>query len=343
MTSSIAKSGFSLRKEAGREKLREKRKAKRHEKAAAKAARKTNVNPAAKWTKERIEEMKLKGEGKKAAKWETLRLSLPKKAAKARAKAEELLKDAKKYDLQYTQMTKEKEAREAAERLAADDDVKMGSGSSSDSDSSSSSDSEDEEGGVPVPAAVPSDEVDLKKRKEKEDSSSDSDTSSDADSESDSESESESEPEPEPEPKKVKKVKKNKKNKKEEKKVVIDKKAAKKAAKAEKKRKRSADDESEDEAPKEKPKKSKKKTEAAMSNDTERWSVAELDGGAARQDKFMRLLGGKKAGAAAGHAGKGVSRGKSNSVKAAADIERQFEDGMKAKHGGGGQRRGLGA
>ena len=109
LTGVPAKSSSS--KDAWRVKLREERKAKRHDKAAAKAARKTNIKPAAKWTEEKKAETKAKGADKKAAKWEKLRLSLPNKATKARAKAEDLIRSAEKYDLQYKQMTKEKEVR----------------------------------------------------------------------------------------------------------------------------------------------------------------------------------------------------------------------------------------
>lgn len=83
--------------------------------------------------------------------------------------------------------------------------------------------------------------------------------------------------------------------------------------------------------------------EDAAPADAQQWNVDELNGGAARQDKFLRLLGGKKGGAAAKEAGQVSKKAASSSVRAEADIQRQFEAGMKAKMENTGQRRGLGA
>lgn len=66
-------------------------------------------------------------------------------------------------------------------------------------------------------------------------------------------------------------------------------------------------------------------------------NVEGLEGGSARQDKFLRLLGGKKAGASIAKSGS-----KNDSVKAEAAIQRQYEAGMQLKESGQ-KRRGLGA
>ncbi|TFB05088.1 hypothetical protein CCMA1212_002439 [Trichoderma ghanense] len=67
-----------------------------------------------------------------------------------------------------------------------------------------------------------------------------------------------------------------------------------------------------------------------------------LEGGKARQDKFLRLLGGKKAGVSAAKPGSMASKNTGNSVRAEAAIQQQFEAGMALKESGQ-KRRGLGA
>lgn len=88
-----------------------------------------------------------------------------------------------------------------------------------------------------------------------------------------------------------------------------------------------------------KDKKKKNKTKQEGPDSGEQWNVGGLEGGEARQSKFMRLLGGKKGGAAP----KAAAKVKADSVKAEAEIQRQFEAGMKAKAEGGERRKGLGA
>ncbi|KAK3374017.1 small acidic protein-like domain-containing protein [Lasiosphaeria ovina] len=77
-----------------------------------------------------------------------------------------------------------------------------------------------------------------------------------------------------------------------------------------------------------------------------RWNAQKLEGGTSRQDKFMRLLGGKKQGATAAAAGTGgglgVSRPRLDVDVASKELEQQFDSGIKLKFGLGGQRRGLG-
>lgn len=90
---------------------------------------------------------------------------------------------------------------------------------------------------------------------------------------------------------------------------------------------------------KEKKSKQNKEPETAEANVAEQWNVGGLEGGASRQSKFMRLLGGNKSGGALAN----TTNTKSDSIKAEADIQRQFEEGMKAKFDGVSQRRGLGA
>lgn len=70
-------------------------------------------------------------------------------------------------------------------------------------------------------------------------------------------------------------------------------------------------------------------------------NIEGLEGGSARQDKFLRLLGGKKAGASIAKPGS-IAAGKNGSVKAEAAIQRQYEAGMQLKESGQ-KRRGLGA
>lgn len=70
-------------------------------------------------------------------------------------------------------------------------------------------------------------------------------------------------------------------------------------------------------------------------------NIEGLEGGSARQDKFLRLLGGKKAGASIAKPGN-IAASKNDSVKAEADIQRQYEAGMQLKESGQ-KRRGLGA
>ncbi|KAJ2896731.1 hypothetical protein MKZ38_005259 [Zalerion maritima] len=78
----------------------------------------------------------------------------------------------------------------------------------------------------------------------------------------------------------------------------------------------------------------------------ERWNVQGLEGGSQRQAKFLKLLGGKKAGlnekALAANAG-ASSRQILDSKWAEEDLEKQFKAGMKSKEMGGGKKRGLGA
>lgn len=70
-------------------------------------------------------------------------------------------------------------------------------------------------------------------------------------------------------------------------------------------------------------------------------NVEGLEGGSARQDKFLRLLGGKKAGVSIAKSGS-IATSKNDSVKAEAAIQRQYEAGMQLKESGQ-KRRGLGA
>ncbi|PFH60520.1 hypothetical protein XA68_10834 [Ophiocordyceps unilateralis] len=92
-------------------------------------------------------------------------------------------------------------------------------------------------------------------------------------------------------------------------------------------------------------KQGEKAKEAADGQDSAaaaKWNVGELTGGVGRQDKFLRLMGCKSAsssGKTSGNKAKEVS----DATKAEADIQRQFEAGVKMKAVGGGKRRGLGA
>ena len=92
---------------------------------------------------------------------------------------------------------------------------------------------------------------------------------------------------------------------------------------------------------------------ASQGEELERWNVPGLDGGPARQDRFLRLLGGKKAGLAVVKApdektggksgGDGGGRERLDFKHVEEDLEKQFESSMKAKHEGGHKKKGLGA
>lgn len=81
---------------------------------------------------------------------------------------------------------------------------------------------------------------------------------------------------------------------------------------------------------------------------SEQWNVRGLGGGTARQDKFLRLLGGKKGSVSSSFEGtdrspaKTTARGRLDMAHVNEDLEKQFEAGMRMKdlHG---PRRGLGA
>ncbi|OTA61104.1 hypothetical protein K449DRAFT_69124 [Hypoxylon sp. EC38] len=113
------------------------------------------------------------------------------------------------------------------------------------------------------------------------------------------------------------------------------------------------------EAPKEKKDKKKKHKEkhhaeeyvstataegGANTNGGEQWNAQALEGGDKRKEKFLRLLGAKKSNGTAtedGHNTPGASRAYLDQVRH--DLERQFDTGMRMKHEGHGQKRGLGA
>ncbi|KAF4338805.1 small acidic family domain protein [Fusarium beomiforme] len=211
-----------------------------------------------------------------------------------------------------------------------------------DAEANAGSDSSSEDGGgapvakqpTEVPTNIPADEIVMKHRR-----------LSNATSERSHVSAADISPEVEEEPEESKKEKKSRKGKKvrlvepekvedeaveSEPEVEKPKASDKKAKKAEKKRKRAAED------------KDKKEKEPEAPAQAEQWQVDDLEGGSARQAKFLRLLGGKKAGASIA-ASSHNTKGASDSTKAEADIQKQFEAGMKMKNDGGSKRRGLGA
>lgn len=76
----------------------------------------------------------------------------------------------------------------------------------------------------------------------------------------------------------------------------------------------------------------------------ERWNADSLDGDAARKNKFLRLLGAGKAGAAqAAERSSKESNGLSNIKKVESDLVQQFDAGIRMKHDGQSKRKGLGA
>ncbi|KAH0493772.1 hypothetical protein TgHK011_000423 [Trichoderma gracile] len=85
-----------------------------------------------------------------------------------------------------------------------------------------------------------------------------------------------------------------------------------------------------------------KESKGGEKKTAEEVKIEGLEGGKARQDKFLRLLGGKKAGVSAAKPGSMASKNPGNSVRAEAAIQQQFEAGMALKESGQ-KRRGLGA
>ncbi|KAL2676706.1 hypothetical protein Neosp_010470 [[Neocosmospora] mangrovei] len=231
-----------------------------------------------------------------------------------------------------------------AEPKSEDKDEDMLSISGSEAEEATSDSSADSDGGVDVskqptevPPEVPADEVVMKHRRLSNAASERSHVETPA----------------ETEPKKEKKSKKSKKAKE----VEVEEEAVeaesdseepaveKKSKKAEKKRKRDSEVAAETSTRKEKKGKGKKEKEDSSADaPAEQWHVDEVEGGSARQAKFLRLLGGKKGGASTGApATSHASKGQSDSTKAEAEIQKQFEAGMKMKNEGGSKRRGLGA
>ncbi|KAH6892049.1 small acidic protein family-domain-containing protein [Thelonectria olida] len=303
---------------------------------------------------------------------------LLKRSEKLKLQAQKLLAEAAKAAAQYERIV-EKEKQKGAEAGSdsdsseeSDDDAMSDIASdavASEDEASSEENSENDEGIQEikptmdeVPAKFPADEILLKQRRLSNAASERSAGSQESapaietkkpkkekkSKKSEVEEEASSESKPEKKSKKVKAVKQEIEAEAEaEAEPEIDtlEKKTKKEKKAEKKRKRASDavDASKtDETKKSKKSKAKGGESSSGHAEAEQWQVGDLDGGAARQAKFMRLLGGKKSGASA-PAASNVSKGKSDSTKAEADIQRQFEAGMKMKNEGGSKRRGLGA
>jgi len=100
------------------------------------------------------------------------------------------------------------------------------------------------------------------------------------------------------------------------------------------------------EGKKKKSKKPKQEVEAASHEETtsvaEQWNPDALTGDAARQEKFLRLLGAKKPGAISSKSSKS-SKKIEDVAKIEMDLEKQYEAGIKHKHGSGSKHMGLGA
>lgn len=159
----------------------------------------------------------------------------------------------------------------------------------------------------------------------------DSDSSSDSGSDTSSDEESEEEEKPKVSTKKSKKVDA----------MDIDEQEPKDL----KKRKRAETTEAPVEKSEKKSKKSKKETEPAseQAGGGEQWNVQALDGGAQRQAKFLKLLGGGKKGDDAANADSGATKSRAEIAKMTSNLEKQFNQGMQAKEAGVSRRRGLGA
>ncbi|ATY66439.1 hypothetical protein A9K55_000929 [Cordyceps militaris] len=262
------------------------------------------------------------------AKIEKKRAKLLARSQELEKEAHRLLAEAKKATDAYAELTKfleEQDDDTSSEFMTAvltdawqqgdlDEDVLT---SSSESTSSSSDSSSEGGAAIPAPKATPrrkcikDKQTPERKRKRVSPSSSDDDDTSSSDS-SDSDADQ-----------KAAQKKSTKDNKSKRK----DKKNSKKNAKQGNKVKDAGSDSD------------GKETSAA--GRPEGWHVTNLDGGPARQSKFLRLLGGKKQGVRVPEAGSS-SKSASESARAEADIQRQFEEGMRMKNDGGSHRRGLG-
>ncbi len=97
----------------------------------------------------------------------------------------------------------------------------------------------------------------------------------------------------------------------------------------------------EKESSKHRSKKSKKRDQEAIQI-ADQWNPDALNGGAARKDKFLRLLGAGKVNGVE-KAAKKVKREHVDLKQIENELERQFDTGVRMKHDGKGKRRGLGA
>lgn len=78
-------------------------------------------------------------------------------------------------------------------------------------------------------------------------------------------------------------------------------------------------------------------------NAADTWNISDLGGGAERQNKFMKLLGGGKAASSPANQNSGKVRPRYDVQKSQDDLQKQYDAGMRMKFEGQGQRRGLGA
>jgi hypothetical protein len=89
--------------------------------------------------------------------------------------------------------------------------------------------------------------------------------------------------------------------------------------------------------------------DAAAKGGAEQWNVSALEGGDARQQKFLRLLGAKQGrgvigGGVGGTSSTATATGSKQTIASMqSNLERQYESGMRRKDEPGGRKRGLGA
>lgn len=374
-----SKPSLADKKSAGRQQRREVRKAKRQEKAESKKARKSNVKRAAKWAGKRKEQdLEQKGgEEDQPAKSERSHRRLLERAGHLEEQAERLMAEARKararYEVLEAQRRKGEQQQEEDQEDAPGVDDGSGSGLSSGSNSDSASSPAGGDDGK-IEQGNDEEDVPMADANGKDDSDDSSVEEPPKKSKKSKKKTETIEPEPEDEAQPAEKgAKEEKKEKKKSKKSSKVKSEAEdsapeteKSSKKDKKRKREADvPEPTAEAEAELEKSSKKKSNKDKNSksdkveekapatgdrappavaDAEQWHVSGLGGGADRQAKFLRLLGGKKAGAAA--AGKGSvpsSRPQIDINKATSELEQQFEAGRRMKWEMGGQHKGLGA
>ncbi|KAK2601948.1 hypothetical protein QQS21_004539 [Conoideocrella luteorostrata] len=306
----------AVRKARSRQAKARKKEKKALEKKARQAKKRQNAEP----PKSKEEKKALKKARKEAnapALQEKRRQRLLKQSKRLEMQGNKLLAEAKKLAEQYKMLTEAKKLEDAKKENPYDIDVSGGKDGDSPSTTSSSSDSASEDGGAQINPGSGF-FIDTKKRSRESDvavadkevskpkkvKTAAVEESSDSDDTSSSESGSESESE-------------------------VDQEAEKKIEKTNIKDKSNG-----------RAKKGKSTEDDTAGNPLEQWNVGGLEGGVSRQSKFARLLGVKKGSDSAVNTNKNA---KSDSIKAEADIQRQFEAGMKAKADGTGKRRGLGA
>ncbi|KAI0129311.1 small acidic protein family-domain-containing protein [Hypoxylon sp. NC0597] len=348
----------------------EARKEKRHAKSEAKQARKANVGRAAKWNAERKAADKLKKLANRPHKQEKRRRRLRLRAEKLEAQAIKMMAEAQKARAR-ADLLDEQKAKEEAEKNKLSREIQQMAANPENGDF------------IPLDDAQPATTEAADGEENATHTKKESKKQKKKDKKTQDETAGPSEPDAEAsEAEKEKKHKKDKKKSEKRKREAEGDDAHEQPNGAtnpddaggvevpkEKKKKRKLEDATGEagpqeettqaEAPKEKKDKKKKHKEkhhaeeyvstataegGANTNGGEQWNAQALEGDDKRKEKFLRLLGAKKSNGTATADGRntpGASKAYLDQVQH--DLERQFDTGMRMKHEGHGQKRGLGA